>query len=111
MRRGEVWQVQLPPGVGHVQGGDRPAVLLQNDAITLRLPTVFIVPFTGNLAATRFRGTVVVQPDATNGLTSPSVALVFQMRVLDKRDCRVRLGTLDDQDVQATLAVLNRLTG
>jgi mRNA interferase MazF len=110
MKRGEVWRVHYPPGVGHVQGGDRPAVIVQNDGFIGRLPTVLTVPFTSAQAATRFPGTLVIRPDAANGLTMTSVALVFQMRAADKRDCLLRLGTLDDQDLQAVLAVLAQLT-
>jgi mRNA interferase ChpB len=87
MRRGEVWCVRLPPASGHTQSGDRPALVVQNDAFTAALPTVLVVPFTGNLAATRFAGTLRVDPDGTNGLTTPSIALAFQLRAIDQRDC------------------------
>jgi mRNA-degrading endonuclease toxin of MazEF toxin-antitoxin module len=63
MRRGEVWRVSLPFATGHAQGGDRPAVIIQADSFTASLPTVMVVPFTGTLAASRFPGTLVVQPD------------------------------------------------
>ena len=31
MRKGEVWQVSIPFTPGHVQAGDRPAVILTED--------------------------------------------------------------------------------
>jgi mRNA-degrading endonuclease toxin of MazEF toxin-antitoxin module len=77
MTKGEVWRIRLPPAAGHTQAGERPAVIVQNDAYTTTLPTVLVVPLTGTLAAARFPGTVTIQPDARNGLTIPSVALVF----------------------------------
>jgi len=79
MRKGEVWRVRLPMLPGHTQGGERPAVVVQNDSFTSSLPTVWVVPFTSKTAAARFPGTVMVQPDGQNGLTVPSVALVFQL--------------------------------
>jgi mRNA interferase MazF len=95
----------------HTQAGERPAVIVQDDPFNVSLPTVLIVPFTGALAASRFAGTLVVQPDAQNGLTVPSVALVFQLSALDKRDCLRRLGTLDQNTLDQIFSLLDHLTG
>jgi mRNA interferase MazF len=59
----------------------------------------------------RFPGTVLIQPDAQNGLTVPSVALVFQMRALDQRYCLYRLGALKAAILDHIFAELDRLTG
>jgi mRNA interferase MazF len=111
MNRGEVWRVRIPPAPGHAQTGERPAIIVQDDAFTPALPTVLIVPFTSNLAATRFPATLVVQDDTQNGLSNPSVALVFQIRALDKRGFLRRLGILDQQTLDQVFAILDQLTG
>jgi mRNA interferase MazF len=111
MQRGEVWQVDIPFTPGHAQAGVRPAVIVQDDSFLATLPTVLIVPFTGSQRATRFPGTVLVQPDGQNGLSVPSVVLVFQMRVLDQRFCLQRLGTLDATTLDQIFAELDKLTG
>ena len=111
MKKGEVWRVSLPFGPGHTQAGDRPGVIVQDDAFNISLPTVLIVPFTGTLAASRFAGTLVVQPDKQNGLTVPSVALVLQLSALDKRDCLRRLGMLDQGILAQIFTLLDHLTG
>lgn len=80
MRRGEVWRVRIPFASGHAQAGDRPALIVQNDPVTASLPTVLIVPFTSTPGAARFAGTLAVAPDGRNGLTAPSIALVFPLR-------------------------------
>ncbi len=95
MKRGEVWRVRLPFVPGHTQAGIRPAVIVQEDQATTSLPTVLIVPFTGTQATLRFPGTLAVQPDGQNGLTVPSVALVFQLTAIDKANCLQPLGVLD----------------
>lgn len=95
MKKGEVWRVRLPSVPGHTQAGERPAVIVQNEPFLSALPTVLLVPFTGTLAATRFPGTLLVQPDAQNGLTVSSVALVFQLSAQDKNNFLRRLGELD----------------
>jgi mRNA interferase MazF len=111
MKRGEVWRVRLPFGAGHTQAGERPGLIVQDDPFNISLPTVLIVPFTGTQAATRFAGTLAVQPDQQNGLAIPSVALVFQLSAVDKRNCITRLGLLDQNTLDQILALLDKLLG
>jgi len=108
--KGEVWKVQLPPAAGHTQTGERPAIIVQNDQFTAKLPTILIVPVTGSLAARRFSGTLEIQPDGQNGLTLPSVALVFQVRALDKSDFLYRMGELDAATLDQVVKLLQDLT-
>jgi mRNA interferase MazF len=109
MRKGEIWRVRLPVAVGHKQAGERPAVIVQNNSVTSSLPTVLVVPFTSKLKATRFPGTLVVQPDGANGLTLPSVALVFQLGAQDKDDLLEHLGDLDSGTLAQILAMIDQL--
>lgn len=111
MTRGEVWRVRIPSAPDHAQTGQRPAIIVQDSIYVASLPTVLIVPFTSTLSAARFDGTLVVQPDHQNGLTQPSVALVFQLRALDQRDCLHFLGTLDTATLDQVFALLDQLTG
>ncbi len=109
MRRGEVGRVQIPFAPGHAQAGCRPALIVQNDSLIASLPTMQVVPFTSTPGAARFSGTIVVVPDGRNGLTITSVALVFQLRALDKRDCVQRLGVLDDATMGRVLDLMEQL--
>jgi mRNA interferase MazF len=111
MKGGEVWRVRIPPAPGHAQTGERPAIILQELVFNNSLPTTLIVPLTSKLAASRFDGTLLIQPDQQNGLTVPSVALVFQMRTLDQRNCLKPLGILDAATLDQVFAVLDKLTG
>jgi mRNA interferase MazF len=111
MTRGEVWRVRIPYAPGHAQAGERPALIMQADPLIASLPTVLAIPFTSTLGAARFDSTILVQPDPNNGLSLPSVALVFQMRALDKRDFLHRLGTLDAQTLSQILTLLDQLLG
>jgi mRNA interferase MazF len=111
MKRGEVWRVRLPSVPGRTQAGMRPAVIVQEDRATLALPTVLIVPFTGTQGAWRFPGTLRVQPDGQNGLTAPSVALVFQLTAIDRTNCLQPLGVLDPGTLAQIFAELDKLTG
>jgi mRNA interferase MazF len=111
MKRGEVWRVNFPSVPGHAQAGIRPAVIVQDDNATASLPTVLVVPLTGSQAAARFPGTLPVPQDHNNGLTMPSVALVFQLIAVDQRYCLQRLGVLDPAALDQVFAQMDKLTG
>lgn len=109
MNRGEIWRANLPGGQGHVQAGLRPVILLQGDQFTAKVPTILVVPLSGQIATNRFPGTLVIQPDQQNGLTTASVALVFQMRVLDQRALISKIGDLDPMTLDQVVATLHTL--
>jgi mRNA-degrading endonuclease toxin of MazEF toxin-antitoxin module len=62
MTPGEIYWVDLPPANGREQSGRRPAVALQDDGVAGASPMVLAAPMTSATAASRFPGTVVVQP-------------------------------------------------
>jgi mRNA interferase MazF len=109
MRKGEVWRVALPFTGGHNQAGERPALIVQNNSLIAALPTVLVVPFTSKLTAQRFPGTLVAQPDGSNGLTLPSVALVFQVGAQDKQDLLGNLGVLDSNSLAQIFQLLEQM--
>ena len=110
MKKGEIWRVQIPAAPGHAQSGERPAINPAR-AFNPSLSTTLLVPLTSKLAASRFDGTLVIQPDQQNGLTAPSVALVFQIRTLDQRNCLKQMGTLAAATLDQIFDLLDQLTG
>jgi mRNA interferase MazF len=92
---GEIYTVEIPSSDGHEQAGTRPAIVVQAPQFENRLPTVLIVPLTSRLAAQAFPGTFVIHPDPENNLTMTSVALVFQLRAINKRRLKGRIGRLN----------------
>lgn len=99
MEIGDVYSVEIPASDGHEQAGTRPAIIAQAPQFGDRLPTVLIVPLTSRLTAQSFPGTFLIQPDSDNSLNMASVALVFQLRAIDKRRVRRRLGRLSASDL------------
>jgi len=98
--RGDIVLVNLPQtadGAGHEQAGTRPALVVHDDATSGTLSVIMIVPFTSNLKAQRFPHTILVQPSKQNGLTAPSVLLVFQLRAIDKQRVSKKIGSLEDE--------------
>src|SRR5262245_38594063 len=108
MKKGEVWRVRFPSVPGRTQAGERPAVIVHNEPSLSSLPIVLAVPFTSQLAAARFAGTLTVPPDGLNGLSVPSVALVFQLGAQDKRNFLHRIGELDPVTMDAILDIVRQ---
>lgn len=95
MNSGDLYNVEIPLSDGHEQAGTRPAIIVQASQFEEQLPTILIVPLTSQLAAQAFPGTLLIHPDSENGLTLPSIALVFQLRAIDKRRLRRMIGRLN----------------
>lgn len=111
MNPGDIFWVNLPPSPGHEQVGRRPAIVLQDDNFAPDLPLVIVVPLTSAPNATRFSGTLSIQPDRANQLSRPSVALVFQIRAVDRRIISDRIGSIDPSQLVEIYRILDDLTG
>jgi mRNA interferase MazF len=91
--RGDVLQVSLPESNQREEKGNRPAIAVQTEiAIS---PMLMIVPVTSSLGALRFPFSVRIEPSTLNGLTLPSVAMVFQMRAIDRKRIIRKIGELE----------------
>ena len=113
MQRGEIWEVDLPPppgGSGREQTGFRPVVIIHN-LPDPNNPMVMIIPFTSNMAALRFPHSLEVNPTKENGLSSPSVLMVFQLRAVDKRRLKRRLGSVETVLMSRIEDMLRELLG
>ena len=98
MRRGDIVLVDLPQVVGatgHEQIGMRPALIVHDDMTSSNLSVVMIIPVTSNLTAKNYPHTILIQPSKQNGLSMPSVLLVFQLRAIDKRRISKKLGEVE----------------
>jgi mRNA interferase MazF len=70
---------------------------------------LMVAPLTSNLAALRFGFSVRVEPSSENGLTTPSVVMVFQMRAIDKARIVSNLGKLSEADMKRVDAEIWRM--
>ena len=89
--RGEIWLAELNPVRGSEQAGTRPVLVMQTNAINQFTTTVLTIPFTTNLRRANLPSCVSVAVDE-GGLSSDSVALCHQLRVLDKTRLTKKLG-------------------
>ena len=107
IRRGEIYYADLSPVVGSEQGGVRPVLIIQNDVGNRFSPTVIAAAITSQKDKTRLP--THIQLSSQNcGLARDSVVLLEQVRTLDKRRLREKMGRLDDgvmKQVDTAIAV------
>jgi len=94
--RGDLYSACLDPVVGSEQGGIRPVLVIQNDVGNRYSPTVIVLAVTGQVNKARLPTHVAVEARG-NGLMKDSVILAEQIRTLDKRRLRERIGTVSPE--------------
>ena len=94
VRRGEIYYADLSPVVGSEQGGVRPVLIVQNDTGNRHSPTVIAAAITSQINKAKMP-THIELSSGTYGLTRDSVVLLEQIRTLDKRRLRERMGRVD----------------
>ena len=94
VKRGEIYYADLSPVVGSEQGGIRPALIVQNDLGNRHSPTVIAAAITSQKDKAKLPTHISVQA-ATCGLTKDSIVLLEQIRTIDKRRLKDRMGALD----------------
>ncbi len=68
-----------------------------------------IIPLTTSLDSARFPHTQKIVPSKTNGLSAASVALVFQLRAIDKLRLYHKIGEMDRKEMLALDEVAKNL--
>lgn len=102
VKRGEIYYADLSPVVGSEQGGIRPVLIVQNDVGNKHSPTVIAAAITSKQEKSRLPTHISVQASSC-GLAKDSVVLLEQVRTLDKRRLKERMGELD----QGSMAQVN----
>ena len=103
LKRGEIYLTALDPAVGREIQKTRPALIIQND-ISNRVSGVTIVaPITSTVRFPLNPVQVLLPSDQTTGLAVVSVALLNQVRAVDrsrlvKRPGKIHTPTLDQVD-------------
>lgn len=94
VKRGEIYYADLSPVVGSEQGGIRPVLIVQNDIGNRHSPTVIAAAITSRLGKAKLP-THITLDAASCGLTKDSIVLLEQIRTLDKRRLKDRMGAID----------------
>ena len=113
VKRGEIYYADLSPVVGSEQGGVRPVLIVQNDIGNRHSPTVIAAAITSQRDKTKLP-THISLDAASCGLAKDSVVLLEQVRTLDKKRLKERMGELDSDamsQVNSALSVSFGLEG
>ncbi len=101
IRRGDIYYADLSPVVGSEQGGMRPVLIVQNNTGNKYSPTVIAAAITSQINKARLPTHIELEA-RSYGLTKDSVVLLEQIRTIDKRRLKERMGKLDN-------ALMNRV--
>ncbi|MBR5155866.1 MAG: type II toxin-antitoxin system PemK/MazF family toxin [Clostridia bacterium] len=95
VKRGDIYYADLSPVVGSEQGGVRPVLIIQNDIGNKYSPTVIATAITSQINKAKMP--THIELDANEyGLSKDSVVLAEQIRTIDKRRLKEKIGHLDD---------------
>ena len=99
IKRGELYYADLSPVVGSEQGGIRPILIVQNDTGNKYSPTVIAAAVTSKLTKAKLP-THIELNEGEFGLSKDSVVLLEQIRTLDKKRLKERIGELSPVKMQ-----------
>lgn len=95
VKRGDIYYADLSPVVGSEQGGIRPVLVIQNDIGNKYSPTVIAAAITSQINKAKMP-THIELAEKDYGLNKDSVILLEQIRTIDKRRLREKIGRIDD---------------
>ena len=106
VRRGDIFYADLSPVVGSEQGGVRPVLVVQNDIGNRYSPTVIAAAITSKINKAKLP--THIELDAQSyGLVKDSIIMMEQIRTIDKKRLKEKIGHLDSAVMQRVDEALN----
>ena len=99
IKRGELYYADLSPVIGSEQGGVRPILIVQNDTGNKYSPTIIAAAITSQLNKAKLPTHIELSANEF-GLLKDSVVLLEQIRTLDKRRLKEKIGELSPVKMQ-----------
>ena len=100
IKRGDIYYADLSPVVGSEQGGLRPVLIVQNDVGNRYSPTVIAAAITSRMSKAKLPTHIDIMGHHA-GLSRDSVILLEQIRTLDKRRLKEKMGHLDEDTMNS----------
>lgn len=94
VKRGDMFYADLSPVVGSEQGGVRPVLIVQNDIGNKYSPTVIAAAVTSQINKAKMPTHIEISAK-TYGLAKDSVILMEQIRTIDKKRLKEKIGHID----------------
>lgn len=98
VKRGDVWLADFSLAIGSEQTGVRPCVVLQNNLGNKFSPTIIVAAVSTKVQ--KVLPTHVRLNPLTCGLKSDSIALMEQIRTIDRARLIQHIGRLDQHDME-----------
>lgn len=95
VKRGDIYYADLSPVVGSEQGGVRPVLIVQNNVGNKFSPTVIAAAITSQINKAKMPTHIEIGA-ADYGLSKDSVILLEQVRTIDKKRLKERIGHLNE---------------
>ncbi len=95
IRRGDIFYADLSPVIGSEQGGLRPVLIVQNDVGNKYSPTVIAAAITSKMSKAKLPTHIDIFAEKV-GLLKDSVILLEQIRTIDKKRLKEKMGHLDN---------------
>lgn len=95
VKRGDIYYADLSPVIGSEQGGVRPVLVVQNDIGNKYSPTVIAAAITSQINKAKMPTHIEISA-AEYGLNKDSVILLEQIRTIDKKRLKEKIGHLDE---------------
>ncbi len=99
IKRGELYYADLSPVVGSEQGGVRPILIVQNDTGNKYSPTIIAAAVTSRINKAKLPTHIELSANEF-GLAKDSVILLEQIRTLDKKRLKERIGELSEETMR-----------
>ena len=99
VKRGDIFYADLSPVIGSEQGGIRPVIIIQNDIGNKYSPTVIVAAITSQINKAKLPTHVEISSEEY-GLNKDSVVLLEQVRTLDKKRLKEKIGHMTDNDME-----------
>lgn len=106
VKRGDIYYADLSPVIGSEQGGVRPVVIVQNDVGNKHSPTVIAAAITSKTSKAKLPTHIEVYADQ-NGLNRNSVILLEQIRTIDKKRLKEKMGHLKKETMDQVNNAIN----
>ncbi|MBQ8526026.1 MAG: type II toxin-antitoxin system PemK/MazF family toxin [Clostridia bacterium] len=100
VKRGDIFYADLSPVVGSEQGGVRPVLVVQNDVGNKYSPTVIVAAITSQINKAKMPTHIELSGDEY-GLSKDSVVLMEQIRTVDKKRLKEKIGHMDVEHTTA----------
>ena len=104
IKRGDIFYADLSPVVGSEQGGIRPVLIVQNNVGNRFSPTVIAAAITSQKSKANLPTHIQLRAN-DSGLSRDSVVLLEQIRTLDKRRLKEKMGTCRTQNCGGSCVV------